>query len=303
MNQPSRTLTAERFFPEHAMLSINRVTETFRLPQHTHEFIELAYVGEGKGFHYIGNEVRPVSRGQLYVIPVGVSHVFRPSSSDTDKEPLIVYNCMFKPELIENLLPFVVDEPIAAYMRELRQNGISCDAIMDDAGGLEAQFVMMYQEYELPQSGSSTYLRNLLLQVIVTMYRLKNRGSSEWPGVHDRFVQVLGYVEQHYAEALTLSRLAESFKWSERQLQRLFKRHTSQTFHHYLQNVRIRKSCELLRSSRRTIGDIAETVGYRDVNSFISLFKRVVGQTPGSYRKPFMATSERADHPAGDAGS
>lgn len=285
MNQPIRTLTAERFLPENTMLSINRMTEAFLLPQHAHEFIELAYVGEGKGFHYIGNEVRPAARGQLFVIPVGVSHVFRPASSDAVADPLIVYNCIFEPRLIDSLLPLVIDGSIASYMRELQREQSPCEAIADVDASIDALFLSMYREYELPQSGSATYLRSLLLQLILTMYRLKHRESAVLPGKHDRFVQVLSYVERHYAEAVTLSRLTDMFQWSERQLQRLFKRHTSQTFHHYLQSVRIRKSCEQLMGSDRTIGDIAESVGYRDVNTFIALFKRVVGQTPGIFRK------------------
>ncbi|SDD04841.1 AraC family transcriptional regulator, L-rhamnose operon transcriptional activator RhaR [Paenibacillus sp. UNCCL117] len=290
MNQPKRTLTAERFFPDHTMLSINRATEAFRLPQHDHEFIELAYVGEGRGFHYMENEVRPAARGQLFVIPVGVSHVFRPSSPDTASEPLVVYNCIFQPGLIDSLLPVVTEEPIAAYMKELQTGKLSCEAITDVDACLEALFLAMHREHELPQSGASTYLRSLLLQLLLTMHRLKHRESSEWPGKHDRFIQVLEYVERHYSEELTLSQLTESFRWSERQLQRLFKRHTSQTFLHYLQGVRVRKSCEQLRKSDRTIGAIAESVGYRDVNSFIALFKKVVGQTPGSYRKQQLFT-------------
>ncbi|MGO4546440.1 helix-turn-helix domain-containing protein [Paenibacillus sp. 2TAB23] len=285
MNKSKRTLSADRFLPDDTMLSINRMTEAFQLSQHAHEFIELAYVGEGRGFHYIENEVRPVSKGQLFVIPVGVSHVFRPASSDVAKEPLVVYNCIFRPRLIDSLLSFVTDDPIANYMKELQREELPCELITDVEAGIESLFLLMYREYELPQSGSSTYLRSLLLQVILTIYRMKHRERSGMPSKPDRFVQVLGYVERHYAEELTLSHLTESFQWSPRQLQRLFKQHTSQTFQHYLQGVRIRMSCEQLRSTDRTVAAIADSVGYRDVNSFIALFKRVVGQTPGSYRK------------------
>ncbi len=285
MKPPKRTLTVDRFIRNQAMLSINRVAEAFELSQHTHEFIELAYVGEGKGFHYIENEVRPAARGQLFVIPIGVSHVFRPSSADAVKEPLVVYNCIFSPRLIDSLLPFVTDDPIRSYMKELQREKISHDAIADADNGIEALFLTMYREYGLPQEGSSTFLRSLLLQLILTIYRLKHREREEVPGKNDRFVQVLQYIERHSSESLTLSRLTESFQWSERQLQRLFKRHTAQTFHHYLQGIRIRKSCEKLRNADLTISSVAESVGYRDANSFISHFKKIVGQTPGSYRK------------------
>ncbi|GFZ93231.1 hypothetical protein GCM10008018_44500 [Paenibacillus marchantiophytorum] len=273
------------------MLYVNRVTETFRLSQHSHEFIELAYVGEGRGFHYIENEVHRAERGQLYVIPIGVSHVFRPSSADDSKEPLIIYNCIFTPQLLESFLPGVTDPPIAAFMQLLKDEAYEFDSIVDVDASIEKLFLALYQEFSLPQSGSTTYLNSLLLQLLVTIYRLINReqraGLPAESAQPDRFLQVLLYMEQQYAEELTLSHLTQKFQWSERQLQRLFNRHTSQTFHSYLQSLRIRKSCEQLRDSSHKIRSIAESVGYKDQNSFISIFKRIVGMTPRSYRNQF----------------
>lgn len=283
-------LKADRFFSQNQMLYVNRVTESFRLSRHSHEFIELAYVGEGTGFHYIENEVHRVERGQLYVLPLGVSHVFRPSSADVGREPLIIYNCIFKSQLIENLLPSVVDAPIVDYLQKLTKETHEYESLLDGDMGLEKLFLALYQEYAMPLSGSSTYLNSMLLQLLVKIYRLKNKDqpatSQAEPAEQDRFLLVLLYMEQHYAASLTLSHLTEKFQWSERHLQRLFNRHTSQTFHHYLQSLRIRKSCELLRNSKHKISSIAEAVGYKDLHSFVSVFKRVVGMTPGRYRKP-----------------
>ncbi|WP_409340612.1 helix-turn-helix domain-containing protein [Paenibacillus sp. MBLB4367] len=291
MQHPKHTLKADRFFPKHQMLYVNRVTETFRLSRHSHEFIELAYVGEGKGFHYIENKVHRAARGQLYVVPIGVSHVFRPSSADDSNEPLIVYNCIFTPQLLENLLPGVTDPPIAAFLQRLKEETHEYDSVVDVDAAIEKLFLALYQEFSFPQSGSSTYLNSLLLQLLVTVYRLKNKEQPARlpaePAQPDRFLQVLLYMEQHYAAELSLSHLTEKFQWSERHLQRLFNRHTSQTFHRYLQSLRIRKSCEQLRDSPHKISRIAESVGYKDLQSFITIFKRIVGMTPGSYRNRF----------------
>lgn len=67
--------------------------------------------------------------------------------------------------------------------------------------------------------------------------------------------------------------------------QRLFKNHTEQTFNQYLQNLRIRKSCEALRSTQQKISVIASAVGFKDTDYFNKLFKRIMGRSPKAYRQ------------------
>ncbi|NOU73262.1 helix-turn-helix domain-containing protein [Paenibacillus sp. LMG 31458] len=287
MKHSKQTLKGERFFRHDLKLYVNREAEAFSLSKHAHEFIELAYVMEGRGFHYVENEVERISPGQLFVIPIGVSHVFRPASADVIKEPLIIYNCIFTPEFIESLISSVTEKPILTFMEELKEVGLHYYSVPDVDAAMEKLFLSLYREYSLPQSGSSTYLNSLFLQLIVTLYRFKHNENKALPSKQDRFMQVLLYIEQHYAMELTLSHLTEKFQWSERHLQRLFKQHTNQSFHNYLQSMRIRKSCEQLRNSQLKISRIAESVGYKDINSFIGLFKRMIGQTPSSYRQQF----------------
>ncbi|GGD76867.1 AraC family transcriptional regulator [Paenibacillus nasutitermitis] len=287
MEQVRQMFKEEGFFGDHLLLYVNRAVEDFILPLHSHEFIELAYVAEGKGFHYIEEEVQRIHRGQLHVIPIGTSHVFRPTSMDAARDPLIVYNCIFPKSLIDRLMPLLIDEPVAAYIEGLKEETRSYHAVFDADAEIERLFLLLYKEYSLPRSGSTTYLNTLLLQLIVTIYRLHTDTSHAIPSQPARFLQLLSYLEQNYAEKLTLAHLSGRFQWSERHLQRLFKRHTGQGFNYYLQSLRIQKSCEQLRSTQLKISRIAESVGYKDLSSFMVVFRRIVGQTPGAYRQTF----------------
>jgi AraC-like DNA-binding protein len=287
MEHPKQTLKGDSFFQNNRLLFVNRATESFNLSLHSHEFFELAYVAEGKGFHYVENEVQPIYRGQVHVIPMGVSHVFRPTSINVIKDPLVVYNCIFTPQLIDILIPFATDSPIVAHLEEFKEETLHYYSVFDDDAAIGKLFLSLYREYSLPQSGSSTYLNTLLLQLIVTIFRLKNDENLKQFPKPTRFLQVLNYIEQSYAEDITLSHLAGVFQWSDRHFQRLFKQHTGQTFHHYLQSLRIQKSCDQLRGSQLKISRIAEAVGYKDIHSFTALFKRIVGETPSSYRQQF----------------
>jgi AraC family L-rhamnose operon transcriptional activator RhaR len=287
MKQSKEMLKEEQFFNNNLLLFVNRSTESFRMSLHSHEFIELAYVAEGKGFHHVKNEVQPIQKGQLFMIPIGVSHVFRPTSIDALKTPLIVYNCIFSLQLIDSLTSFIMDKPIIAYLQGLKDETLTYHHVFDADAAIEKLFLSLYREYSFQQSGSFAYLKTLLLQLIVTIHRLENFQHNKPMNKPAQFLQIIQYMEQTFAEELTLSLLTGLFKWSERQLQRLFKQHTGQTFNHYLQNLRIQKSCESLRHSELKISMVAAAVGYKDMKSFNKLFKRIVGLTPSSYRQQF----------------
>ncbi|PQP81645.1 hypothetical protein C0Q44_18260 [Paenibacillus sp. PCH8] len=68
------------------------------LIMHHHDFVEIAYVYEGEGLHQIGDQCILVSKGDLFVIPPGVSHVFQPLNLK-EQAPLYIMNCLYKPFL------------------------------------------------------------------------------------------------------------------------------------------------------------------------------------------------------------
>ena len=73
-----------------------------------------------------------------------------------------------------------------------------------------------------------------------------------------------------------------------------FKQLTGVTFTAYLNRVRIERACELLRSeSRLSINEVAARCGYNSASQFISTFEKLMGLTPGAYRK--LPSVERTD--------
>lgn len=298
MHTPVTTYKGESFFPHDLLIFVNRAIEHFDAPLHNHDFVEIAYVAEGAGFHYIGGEVRKVRKGDLYIIPVGVPHVFRPAAADPARHPLAVYNCVLSPRLLERLDPFVTDRSVAAFMQSLPIGEFRSYSLQDAIGALDQLFLTLHREFALPLQGSSDYLHTLLLQLFILICRSADAKPTNTPllttpnirqmppsASKAPFVRVLADLDRHIQEETTLADLAQTSGYSERHLQRLFRQHTGQSFSRYRQSRRIERSCELIKHSDLKIGDIAEQVGYRDVDTFVSVFKRCTGLTPNAYRK------------------
>ncbi|CAM3286856.1 AraC family transcriptional regulator [Paenibacillus lupini] len=284
MNRSYEVFESQHFLQENLHMLVNRFTEDFMVPYHAHDFIEFSYVAEGSGFHHIGQDTFPIHKGMLFVIPIGAAHVFRPATTERTSKPPVVYNCLFDQHLLGQLSAFL-EQPVQEHLTSLVSHASSYYSVFDHDGAIEGIMLELYQEMSENRIGSKTMLYALLNQLIVTVYRRKFEEKDKRLPESEGFHLVMDYMEQNYNRAVTLSELSRVSGWSSRQLQRLFTKYTDQTFGTFLQSLRIRKSCELLRSSSQKIAIIAELVGYTSIDSFNIAFKKNVGLTPTDYRK------------------
>jgi two-component system response regulator YesN len=103
---------------------------------------------------------------------------------------------------------------------------------------------------------------------------------------HHLIHEVKNYIGETYANPdLSLNHLSEEFNLSSRYLSRLFKDEFGEKFVDYLVRVRIEHAKELLQETPESVQGIALKVGYLHSFSFIRVFKKMVGVTPGDFRK------------------
>ena len=97
------------------------------------------------------------------------------------------------------------------------------------------------------------------------------------------FVQsVIAYVDDHYAEDLTLEKTAAEFGYSKYYFSRLFNKHFNTNFTNYFNTVRIHKSLDLIKKYRS--GEVFYKVGFSSIQQYITYFKRTTGTTPSKFR-------------------
>ncbi|SFE98192.1 AraC-type DNA-binding protein [Paenibacillus algorifonticola] len=104
---------------------------------------------------------------------------------------------------------------------------------------------------------------------------------------------IIGELEQHYAQKMTLDQLARRHAVSKYHLAKQFKRYTGFSPHEYVIGIRISQAKELLKYSNQPVAEIALMVGIDNVSHFINLFKAREGVTPLVYRKQWQPSSIR----------
>ncbi len=106
---------------------------------------------------------------------------------------------------------------------------------------------------------------------------------------YSRLTPVLNYIEEHYAEAITLKELSELLGVTPQHLCTLFRKIMNTRIFEYINLVRIKKSKEsLLDQPSMAIRDVAHTNGFEDVSYFCYIFKRIEKTTPGDFRKLYV---------------
>jgi two-component system response regulator YesN len=122
---------------------------------------------------------------------------------------------------------------------------------------------------------------NVLVQAKEQMDLLRDSKKN-----HFQMQKVKMYIEDHFANRdLSLNSLSDEFGISPKYLSRLFKDEFGVKFVDYLVSVRVKNAKKLLSETTDSIQEIAARVGYIHSLSFIRVFKKIVGLTPGDYRK------------------
>ena len=96
------------------------------------------------------------------------------------------------------------------------------------------------------------------------------------------------YLQEHLAEEISLSVLAEQFHLNPQYISQLFKSEIGVNFLVYLTNIRMEKAKKLLLSTSLSIADVADRSGYGDYRVFTKVFKKSEGITPSQYRRDFL---------------
>ncbi|WP_409342951.1 helix-turn-helix domain-containing protein [Paenibacillus sp. MBLB4367] len=276
---------------------VNRVQESFALEQHNHAFVEINYVSEGNGFQYIEGRTIPVVKGDLFYLPVGASHVFRPVSPQKDRNRLIVYNCLLGESFVRQLEEaFPLGKDLSRMLTSAYPEQPWLH-IKDRDGVFQRLFDSLQEEYTRKQADFYPILQAETVRLLVHIRRFWLTASSSGPAAltdgasaqpveaaTDPLDRAIALMRAKLEETFSVTQLAAHAGLSERHFRRRFAERTGMGYTDYVHKMRVEASCELLLTTTDKVASIAQRVGYQDIKFFNRLFKSKTGMTPREFR-------------------
>ena len=162
-------------------------------------------------------------------------------------------------------------------MFELSHMVVKTDESIDQSEALE--YISQNAFEGVVKEGGDESLTLLLLDFAEYIYQLRTNQSG---GV---IKQVEEDIKKNYKDNITLKELGKKYFINSAYLGQLFKNKYGISFKDYLHKIRIEKAEELLINSDLKTYEVAEAVGYKDVDYFINRFIEDKGCTPTKFRK------------------
>lgn len=116
--------------------------------------------------------------------------------------------------------------------------------------------------------------------------KLRDRGVPEEDPSAGNFIvrQAISYMEEHFAEKLTLQDVADHCYVSSWHLSKVLNKYSEKSFYDILNALRINEAKKLLENPQCRIGEISEAIGYADTAHFSRVFKKLEGISANEYR-------------------
>ena len=241
---------------------------------HAHEGYATGIIDLGAGSFWYRGANRAVPAGSMTALDAGEAHTGRVVSGEGWS-----YRILYPSKaLLENIAeeafgsrgsvrfpePVFHDRPLAASMDLLHRS------LDEPASALERESLLL-----------STYAS--LLARHAQQHRTPERPASGEPRAVSRARE---YLEECFAEDVSLGKLAEVVGLSRYHLIRTFRENVGLPPHAYLTQVRLRRARKLL-AAGEPIAAVAQGVGFADQSHLTRRFKGAFGITPGQFLRRF----------------
>ncbi len=267
---------------EHAPSHPHDLTEI----EHSHDFCELVIVTQGSAMHMLEGTAFPVTAGDVFLLQGHQKHYFY------DRANLDLINIMYDPEKIdlpENELRRMPGY-CAMFMLEpsyRRQHRFASRLHLKRVplARVERLAQEMEKECENEEPGKEVALRAKLMELMVYLARAYSSTDTTEAHALLRVGNVIGALENDFSKDWKLDELLSIAHMSRSNLMRVFRKATGQTPIEYLVRLRIQKAMDMLRNTNLSITEIALEVGFNDSNYFTRQFRRILGESPRTFRQ------------------
>lgn len=206
-------------------------------------------------------------KGDIMYIPKGINYeVYFDNTEDDVSEPQV------NAYLVNFILTDENGEETAL------SESIKC-VYSGKVGYFAEQFKNMIELY---RQNRRIYIKSMFYEILSKISQQLNEDET---GIISEGIK---YIENNFNSSVSIGELAKMCAVSETSFRRLFKKTTGESPVRYINNLKISKAKELLKSSEITVEEISDFLSFYDKAYFCRTFKALAGLTPSEYRKKYL---------------
>lgn len=259
-----------------------------QVASHSHLFFELTYILTGTVEHTVDGKTSLLSAGDYFLVDYGSIHSYHTPTGKSFSN----LDCLFLPELLDpslkgsEQLSDVFEHYLLHFNMQILSQNPAQLVFHDSSGKIKNILDKIKHEAVEHAPGYTELIRCYLIEILLlTVRQIKN--ASVASETHTIAAFLTDYIANHYMDKISLASLSAHINYSLAHVSKCFKKETGLSFVRYLQNYRIKQAARLLISTKKSLFEIAELVGYHDVKFFSKIFKNNTGHSPANFRKTY----------------
>ena len=255
--------------------------QSFQIPVHWHDELEIIYVKSGfltvniSGENYIGKP------GDAFVVSPGNLH-FMGSQTGTVDYFTFLFPLKYIAFRSDDMLDDKLIEPLNS--GHLMISPEIKDTVKEQCEQLARVYAAEIDESESKITGQIRK-KIILLQFIHELLKKGFIVENDTTGRNTVEKEMISYIQQNYTGKILLREFGEQFHLSEKYISRYFKEHFHITLSQYVTYLRLEHAKQMLQETDISVTEVAMQSGYQNISYFIRSFKKTYGVSPLKYRK------------------
>ncbi len=252
---------------------------------HHHIMIELSLILSGRGIYKINDKQYSIQAGDVFLFRPNEAHCI----TDIENEGMQILNIHIAPAYLYTNFPNALSSEYIKVLSlnfSMESNKLNELFSAREMEQIQNTILQTKKEFEKKHSDYMSLAINYISTIFIKLGRtapLLQQKKSELQN-YQRMLEAITYIDANFTEPLTLEEIASKIGYNRCYFSHLFSKCMGMSVWDYICIKRIEEALSLIRSTDRTILQIATECGFNNTINFNKIFKKYTNLSPRSFR-------------------